>query len=119
MPLYVQIIYRREVRKMALPYQLSEEEWDGGREEINIPGESTSERSKELYAIREQFSRDCRTVRSVIYLKEKKGSFTPDEIVEACKERFAVANLTNMWRNRSVCCKGRARMKRPGITRVR
>ena len=94
MPLYVQIIYRREVRKMALPYQLSEEEWDGGREEINIPGESTSERSKELYAIREQFSRDCRTVRSVIYLKEKKGSFTPDEIVEACKERFAVANLT-------------------------
>lgn len=94
MPLYVQIIYRREVRKMALPYQLSEEEWDGGREEINIPGESTSERLKELYAIREQFSRDCRTVRSVIYLKEKKGSFTPDEIVEACKERFAVANLT-------------------------
>ena len=94
MPLYVQIIYRREVRKMALPYQLSEEEWDGAREEINIPGESTSERSKELYAIREQFSRDCRTVRSVIYLKEKKGSFTPDEIVEACKERFAVANLT-------------------------
>ena len=72
MPLYVQIIYRREVRKMALPYQLSEEEWDGGREEINIPGESTSERSKELYAIREQFSRDCRTVRSVIYLKEKR-----------------------------------------------
>lgn len=57
MPLYVQIIYRREVRKMALPYQLSEEEWDGGREEINIPGESTSERSKELYAIREQFAR--------------------------------------------------------------
>ena len=94
MPLYVQIIYRREVRKMALPYQLSEEEWDGVKEEINIPGESTSERLKELYAIREQFSRDCRTVRSVIYLKEKKGSFTPDEIVEACKERFAVANLT-------------------------
>lgn len=46
MPLYVQIIYRREVRKMALPYQLSEEEWDGGREEINIPGESTSNGQK-------------------------------------------------------------------------
>ena len=93
MPLYVQIIYRREVRKMALPYLLSEEEWDGAKEDINISGGMMGGRNEELRVIREQLVRDCRTVRSVIYSMEKKGAFTLDGIVASCKERFSVSCL--------------------------
>ena len=94
MPLYMQVIYRREVRKIALPYLVSGKEWDGASEKINIPGDIPPERAEELQTIREQLVRDCRTVRSVIYSVEKRGAFTLDEIVASCNERFSVACLS-------------------------
>lgn len=94
MPLYVQIIYRRETRKILLPYRVSEDEWKSEREEIRIPGESDREREEELRGICEQLARDCRTIRSVVGSMEKKKVFTLDEIVAACHERLTVSCLT-------------------------
>lgn len=95
MPLYVQVIYRREVRKLPLPYLLSGDEWDEVKEEISISGNIISERVKELYTIREQLARDCRTVHAVVCSMVKKKLFSAEEIVSLCEERFVVANLTN------------------------
>ncbi|WP_370860284.1 tyrosine-type recombinase/integrase [Parabacteroides faecis] len=94
MPLYVQLIYRRETRKIRLPYRVSAGEWISEREEVHTPVGSEGERSEELRGIREHLVRDCRTVRQVVCSMEKKKVFTLDEIVAACKERFTVSNLT-------------------------
>lgn len=93
MPLYVQIIYRRKVRKIQLPYLVSGEEWRKDNNEIEIPGDATRKRMEELCMIREQLSRDCATIRSVIRSMEKKEAFSVDEIVETCRERFAVSDF--------------------------
>ena len=47
MPLYVQLIYRRETRKIRLPYRVSAGEWISEREEVHIPSGSEGERSDE------------------------------------------------------------------------
>ena len=94
MPLYVQLIYRRETRKIRLPYRVSAGEWLSEREEVHTPVGSEVERSEELRVMREHLVRDCRTVRQVVCSMEKKKVFTLDDIVAACKERFTVSNLT-------------------------
>ena len=95
MPLYVQIIYRREVRKVPLPYRVSFHEWNGEREEISIPGDIAGMRRDELSNIVEQLKRDLCTVRSVVRSMQGKGFSCVDEVVAACRERLEVSNLTN------------------------
>ena len=84
MPLYVQLIYRRETRKIRLPYRVSAGEWLSEREEVHTPVGSEVERSEELRVMREHLVRDCRTVRQVVCSMEKKKVFTLDDIVAAC-----------------------------------
>ena len=93
MPLYAQIIYRRKVRKIQLPYTVSGEEWKKEKEDVEIPGDAVRERMEELCSIREQLNLDCVTIRSVIRSMEKKEIFFVDEIVAACRERFAVSDF--------------------------
>ena len=94
MPLYVQIIYRRDVRKIQLPYRVSENEWVSGKGEISIPENIPYERCEELRSLRELLARDNQTVHSVVCSMIRKKLFTVDEIVTACNERFMVSNLT-------------------------
>nr|WP_129733777.1 site-specific integrase [Parabacteroides goldsteinii] len=95
MPLYMQFIYRREVRKILLPYKVSEDEWNKTGEEIGIriPGNVGRERVEELCLIREQLNRDSRTVYSVVRSMESKNRFSLDDVVEACRERFSVSGF--------------------------
>ena len=93
MPLYVQIIYRRKVRKIQLPYTVSGEEWKKEKENVEIPGNTVRDRMEELCSIREQLNRDCGTIRSVIRSMEKQEILSVDEIVATCRERFAVSDF--------------------------
>lgn len=93
MPLYVQIIYRRKVRKIQLPYTVSGEEWKKEKENVEIPGDTVRDRMEELCSIREQLNRDCGTIRSVIRSMEKQEILSVDEIVATCRERFAVSDF--------------------------
>lgn len=93
MPLYVQIIYRRKVRKIQLPYTVSGEEWKKEKENVEIPGNTVRDRMEELCSIREQLNRDCGMIRSVIRSMEKQEILSVDEIVATCRERFAVSDF--------------------------
>lgn len=95
MPLYIQIIYRREVRKILLPYRLSENEWQPRSEEVAIPEGTGQERSEKLRTICKQLTRYHHSVCSVISRMEKKNPFSVDEIVAACREHLKASVLTN------------------------
>lgn len=93
MSLYLQLIYRREVRKIPLPYRVSEKEWDETRGEVRIPAETSSGRAEELYRMQQLLSRDNNTACSVAHRMERQGDFSIEDIASVCRERFHVSTL--------------------------
>lgn len=94
MPLYVQVIYKRKVRKVSLLQKLSAEEWDEEKSRVSVPENATLRRKEELSILQEQLDN-----MDVFLYKEKerleeRGMLGIEAMAASCAEYFRAWSLS-------------------------
>lgn len=94
MPLYVQIIYKRKVRKVSLLQKLSAEEWDEEKSRVSVPENATLRRKEELSILQEQLDN-----MDVFLYKEKerleeRSMLGIEAMAASCAEYFRAWSLS-------------------------
>ena len=83
--LYLQVIYRRKVRQISLPYKLHEDEWDENRQLAIVPPGCLPERYLYLMEINQKTSEEKQRMQTVITRLPKNKEITADMIIESYK----------------------------------
>ena len=82
--LYVQVIHRRVVATMSLPFRLYEEEWNNKAGRIIYPQDSTEEKAQELTGVMKYLGRENEIWKHILAGLEKKGGdYTARDIIDA------------------------------------
>lgn len=94
MPLYIQIIYRREVSRIPLSWRLSSDEWNEVSEMVRIPPETLPKREAELLALKENLQTIREDMRSVIEELEDADMLSLERLTSFCRERLRSWTIT-------------------------
>lgn len=95
--LYVQVIQRRVVATLALPFRLYEEEWNNKAGRIIYPQDSTEEKAQELTGVMKYLGRENEIWKHILAGLEKKGGdYTARDIIDAYKRSWDVTLLTSV-----------------------
>lgn len=81
MPLYLQVIYRRKVKRIILDYQLSPEEWIAETETINLPYGEENHRIEYLLQVRMEVEQKRRLIQRIIRKLEEENQLSLERIV--------------------------------------
>lgn len=81
MPLFIQIICNRQVKRIVLDLKLSSGEWISETETIVIPPEADTGRINELLNIRQRLNEYLNRIRQVIAIQQKKEKCTAEHII--------------------------------------
>lgn len=81
MPLYLQIICDRRVKRMVLDYRLAAEEWIAEKEMVVIPPGTNRRRTEYLLKVHEELERKKQEVEEVIVRLEARGELSAATIV--------------------------------------
>lgn len=82
MPLYLQIICNRQVKRIVLDYRLGAEEWIAEKETVAIPPGANRQRTEYLLEVHEQLERKKQAVEKAIARLEAHGELSAAAIVE-------------------------------------
>lgn len=82
MPLFLQVISHREVKRIVLEWRVSENEWLPETESVIIPPDTDTERFNELLQIRQQLELDLKNINNVVRFLFKKDECSAENIVE-------------------------------------
>ena len=83
--MYLQVIYRRKVRQISLPYKLHEDEWDENTQLAIVPPGCLPERYLYLMEINQKTSEEKQRMQTVITRLPKNKEITADMIIESYK----------------------------------
>lgn len=88
MPLYIQIIYKREVSRIPLSWKLSFDEWNEEAGRVCIPPDVLPRRETELIALQERLQTVRDDMRSFIEELQDTDLLSLERLVASCLERF-------------------------------
>ncbi|WP_459187203.1 phage integrase SAM-like domain-containing protein [Parabacteroides sp. APC149_11_2_Y6] len=94
MPLYVQIIYKRKVRKVSLLQKLSAKEWDEEKSRVSVPENVTLQRKEELSILQEQLDSMCLFLHREKERLDEKGILDIESIAASCAGYFRAWSLS-------------------------
>lgn len=92
-PLYLQVICRRNVRRIPLPYRLTEEEWNPAGEAVVIPAGAAAERTAYLIQTDRALRQHKEQIQQIRDYLQEKGELSAQRIVQEYAER----NRTTGW----------------------
>ena len=94
MPLYIQVIYKREVSRIPLSWKLSSDEWDKATEKILLPPGILPKRKEELNALQNRLDRMREDMNIAIRELQDADMLSLEQITSICRERFRVWTFT-------------------------
>lgn len=91
---YVQLIHKRKVKRILLPYKIYAAEWDSEREEIRLPASRHSDRYGYLDRVKEELDGILCTLRSVAYGFGGEEDYSLGEVVSLFYARQRQSGLS-------------------------
>lgn len=92
-PLYLQIICKRNVTRIPLPYRLTEEEWNPDQETVLIPPGAAAERTAYLVQTERELRQHKLQFKDIIAYLQDKGELSAQRIAQ----EYAHRNRTIGW----------------------
>lgn len=93
MPLFLQVICNRNIKRVVLGLKLSPDEWQSETEKVCIPQGTDNERIAELLQISQELDEKLKDMKKVIHFLHKKGDCTADRVVNG----FKLFKRYNFW----------------------
>lgn len=86
MPIFLQLICNRRVKRIVLELQVSEKEWQQETQTVSIPPNTENKRIAELMQIRETLGKEMKTVEAITQNLCEKADCSVEKIVQKYRE---------------------------------
>lgn len=94
MPLCIQLIRHRRMKRIPLELLVHQEEWDAGNQTALIPAGTQRTRGEYLLRVNERIEQARQLINIIIEKLECRGDFTLDDIITAYADKTASVNLS-------------------------
>ena len=97
--LFFQIIHQRQVRQIYTGLRVSDAEWDAEEALVNLPSETSVERTKYLVSIKDSLKECQKKLLLIISGLDRKGSpYTAQDVVVAYNTPMTITGLVSFTR---------------------